>query len=855
MSIKSVTPEQNRSLEKLAANLRKIGYDGDLLEPHYGFGDWLSEGIPEATVELAAFGRTPVGFDSACFAVVASNGSAGVDRIRECRSLGAPRAFEVDSSGRVYHWRVSLSPVEQDRQQVIEPDKIDAVMREHGDEWGPDEMLRAKHIGPSKAQTKDFIDLGLLPAIEYNVREKLDPLLRDTLHVARRAHVGSTRQPPTPRSLFQLVFRALTGKIMHDRGVAGFATKVRTPDADTFLDRVAAHYGESEPLAISDRHVRQAVLDRLWDGVDLRNISVETLAYIWENTLLTKQDRRNKGIHATPVALARYILRRLPITESVAINGKVVEPCCGAGTFLVAAMERIRELLPRSMNSRERHKLFKNNLHGFDTESFGIEVAKCRLMLADFPHPNKWGLHREDVFGSVVESPMFHAALREASVVLCNPPFGPFNKGERKRYELESVYKPVEVLDRVLETIPSGAMLGFVLPLQILSGQSYRAVRSKLGKRFGQIEVLSLPDKVFAIAEQETAAIIAYGSPPARSSISLLHRKVSDNAWPAFRDRHEVSNETRGTVTQGELVVSLSLPDLPDVWTHLARRPRLQDVTDMIRRGIEWNIPLDENRRKLISKEPREGFRPGIASAPKGQFLAYQEPPTSYLCVKPEYHLYRAFDLPWSRPKAVMSAKRTARSPWRIAAFPDSSGLVCYQTFISLWPTAGGWSAEVLAAILNSPVANAFVASREGNRDITNETVADIPVPALSLKTAKFIANRVNEYAANASEMLLMNPQRDTRARRLLVEIDAVVLKAYRLPAKLESELLNYFHGHESDRRVSVPNWWYTHEELNRVYSEIRDELESPGESPAESWGRLTTAIDESRESTRKLFL
>ena len=132
---------------------------------------------------------------------------------------------------------------------------------------------------------------------------------------------------PSPQSLFQLVFRALTGKIMHDRGVPGFANGTKTPDADTFLERVAAHYNEPEPTAIQDHRIRQAVLDRLWSGVDLRNISVETLAYVWENTLLTNRDRRSKGIHATPPAVARYIIRRLPITEETALQGEVVEPC------------------------------------------------------------------------------------------------------------------------------------------------------------------------------------------------------------------------------------------------------------------------------------------------------------------------------------------------------------------------------------------------------------------------------------------------------------------------------------------------------------------------------------------------
>ncbi len=340
---------QATSLQRVRTELMEIGYSGELMESQYRFGDWFSPDTPERTVQAAAFGRTPVGFDSACFAVVTSNGKPGIDQIRECRALGAPRAFEIDPRGRVYHWRVGVSPVESDRQQSIPPDKIDAAFREHAAAWAPESMLRAKRVGPVGSRQLDFIDIGLIPAIEEHVRAKLDPMLRGVLHAAKQAAAERVQKAPSWPALCQLVFRALTGKILHDRGIPGFSSKGKAPEADDFLKRVATHYNEPEPAAVRSQHVRQLVLDQLWAGVNLRHISVETLAYVWENTLLTDEDRRSKGIHATPPSIARYIVGRLPITEDVAQRGEVVEPCCGAATFLVAAMQRFRELLPRSM--------------------------------------------------------------------------------------------------------------------------------------------------------------------------------------------------------------------------------------------------------------------------------------------------------------------------------------------------------------------------------------------------------------------------------------------------------------------------------------------------------------------------
>ena len=832
--------------------MNAIGYSGNRLEADYQFGDWFTPGTPERIVELAAFGRTPVAFDSACFAVIASNGKPGRELIRECRALGAPRAFEVDTHGRVFHWRVAISPSDGDRQQELQPERVAAEIEEHKGEWSPDAMLRAKNVGPSGPRQRDFIDLGLVPAIEEQVREKIDPLLSDILNAAQNEYSRRTGKHPSPTNLFQLVFRALAGKIMHDREVPGFSRGRVAPAAGPFLDRVAAYYNEPGPAAIGDPIVQQLVVDRLWAGVNLKNISVEALAYVWENTLLTPADRRAKGIHATPPSIARYIVRRL-FPDDASLPGCVVEPCCGAATFLIAAMQRLRELLPHTMSDRERHKYFKRVLYGFDTEPFGLEVAKCRLMLADFPHPNRWNLFRQDVFAPEGDAPRFASALREADVVLCNPPFGSFSPYDRDKYGAKSPFKQVELFGRVLDELPPHGMLGFVMPLQLLSGKSYRSVRARLAERYGDIEVVSLPDKVFDRAEQETALVIAKGGRSGLSPSRVLHRKVSDAGWVAFRDRYEATSEGVGATTPDDAAFSLALPDLPEVWNHLAGLPRLKDATDLIRRGIEWTLPLDENREKLISSTKREGFQEGLPSPPRGGVLGYQCPPTSFLCTKPEYHR-RAFDLPWDRPKVVMSAKRRRRSPWRIAAFPDRSGLVCYQTFTAVWPTAG-WSPETLAAILNSPVANAFVAAREGNRDNTNEIVADVPIPLLSKKTSRFVDDLVVQYMQAVSESLFSTSKAAVSPRQLLLTIDAVILKAYGLSPELEASLLDYFGQAWSDRPIPDSFGIYTPEAINRAYAAVKDGIEPPGTNASESWEYLKKVLDEDRSPKRKLFL
>jgi hypothetical protein len=63
-----------------------------------------------------------------------------------------------------------------------------------------------------------------------------------------------------------------------------------------------------------------------------------------------------------------------------------------------------------------------------------------------------------------------------------------------------------------------------------------------------------------------------------------------------------------------------------------------------------------------------------------------------------------------------------------MVSFVDRAGIACHETFFRLWPKSKQIDEVMLAALLNSPIANAFVATRQGNRDITAEVVRLTPL-------------------------------------------------------------------------------------------------------------------------------
>ena len=476
--------QQERLFEEVLRQLEALGYQGELLRRSYGFPDWFQDNNPVRKAPAAAFGTTPQSFDSACFAVLLPNGTSGADLIANYRALGAPIAFEVRDDCVVW-WKVAYDIAQTREERRISPDMLVRVFREHDPEWTGANVLRLKNIRFERGPQQGEFDLGLIPALEKQIQAKLDTLLGDVLREAVSTYRVATSRRVNEKELFRLVFRFLAAKVLHDRGHSGFISLPDFSDADSVLRMVGEYYGETSLPLAEDLATRRIVGQGLWSRVDFRNISVEVLAYIYENTLVDEASRRTLGTHSTPHNVARYIVHHIPFEKITQDQPLVLEPFSGHGIFLVASLQRLRDLLPKSMDESERHDHFVKRLRGYEIEPFALEVSKLCLMLADFPNHNGWQLHGgEDVF----KSKQFSLDLPKAGVVLCNPPFEDFRPDERGKYEkLRSPHKPVEFIYRVLDALPVSGMLGFVLPHPFLDGKSYAPIRELLAKRYDDI--------------------------------------------------------------------------------------------------------------------------------------------------------------------------------------------------------------------------------------------------------------------------------------------------------------------------------------------------------------------------------
>ena len=219
-------------------------------------------------------------------------------------------------------------------------------------------------------------------------------------------------------------------------------------------------------------------------------------------------------------------------------------------------------------------------------------------------------------------------------------------------------------------------------------------------------------------------------------------------------------------------------------WRHLKSNPTLGGYFS-IHQGIEWtSAPGD-----TWSNEARAGCARGLHAASRARQFMLPDP--VYVDRRQE-RPRRVANLPWDRIKLVATAARPTPGPWSIAAGLDREGLVCSGQFFGLWPKRRVADAQLLAfvAILNGPVASAFLAAHSLAKRVRVADVKRIPVPSALPPHA---ANLTADYVRRLHERKMTSS--DDGLDELLTLIDAAVLGAYDLPARLEQRLLDCFRG------------------------------------------------------------
>ena len=235
----------------------------------------------------------------------------------------------------------------------------------------------------------------------------------------------------------------------------------------------------NEKLAIKARRII-SILERL--NVSVLTAEHDYLGQLYE-TFFRYAGGNTIGQYFTPRHVANFCADMLGVSR----DDVVLDPTCGTGGFLIAAMERIAR--EHQISRSEMVKLVSSRLIGFDDEPITAALCVANMILRG---DGSSSVHRGDAF----TAPEFPQGT--ASVVLMNPPY-PHKKTD----------SPSEAfVGRALEGLAQGGRLAAVIP------QSLLVKGPKAGWRKGILEkhtleaVIQMPDELFEPYASATTAVI-----------------------------------------------------------------------------------------------------------------------------------------------------------------------------------------------------------------------------------------------------------------------------------------------------------------------------------------------------------
>jgi len=128
------------------------------------------------------------------------------------------------------------------------------------------------------------------------------------------------------------------------------------------------------------------------DKYNFGNLKNEIFGFIYENYLKDLYDDKNKGQYFTDPEVVNLMLEELGYTPEELEKDKnkisIIDPSCGAGTFLYSAVDAILQCFPEQLTKNEAKKveqLISKNIFGLDIEEFPLYLAEMSILMRLLP--------------------------------------------------------------------------------------------------------------------------------------------------------------------------------------------------------------------------------------------------------------------------------------------------------------------------------------------------------------------------------------------------------------------------------------------------------------------------------------
>lgn len=245
--------------------------------------------------------------------------------------------------------------------------------------------------------------------------------------------------------------------------------------------------------------------------------------------------REKRALFFTPPRLAERVISNLVRHGACLRNHHWHDPACGGAAFLVPIVQRMAQQLRKTnLTPRKTLDRIAQHVSGNDVDPVLLLISKSFLEMSLYSLISKAGFKPEfRLFRGDGLTSKTIEALRP-DVLACNPPYRKLSSNEATRYRpLHSHVITGQpnlyglFINRALQLVCPGGLVGLLTPTSFLSGQSFSKLRTTLlsESEMLQVDILSDRTSTFIDVEQETAITTLRTHEPKRTASS--HTRVS----------------------------------------------------------------------------------------------------------------------------------------------------------------------------------------------------------------------------------------------------------------------------------------------------------------------------------------
>ena len=508
--------------------------------------------------------------------------------------------------------------------------------------------------------------------------------------------------------------------------------------------------------------------------------------------LLAKQ----LGIYYTPPEIARNILNRLPIEDIPPEERFVFDGSCGSGSLLVMAYERLEALLPTHQDSYEKYRYLTEHIWGLDTDSFAIEITHLSLLLRSLPFGDNWNIKRGD-FLKIDRSIL----PKQISIILGNPPFSEPREINKKRQETTACF-----LGGYLDLLAPGGLMGIILPESFLIKSSCGQARKRLLSECELLEVWQLPGEMIPLSSAPIAVLLLRKNELSKHSVVRIQKVLGrDEYQKRFLDQakaiysYVLPNQKQwAQAPSAEMVAS----PFDKLWERLQNQLKLGDIASI---GNGITLGGEGYKELFFYRNPPENLKLWLHNSnaiDDPYFIDWQN--QKYNCVNYPANLYRPrlnMKTVFESSKVLVNAKRAQRNnPWWLHAVIDESGYFPSKQLHCIFNPANHVSLEEITAVLNSPVANAWMDSVNLlHIDVKKAILEKMPFPEFSdeqhQQVIEYVQEIMNLKRNWFSSEHSTNNDIEELIRKLIRELDDIIFLAYGLNEEERQQILELFRG------------------------------------------------------------